>query len=257
MNLLVVGNSHIVGLKHATELTGLTLPYVPVPLCQNFEEAITSGQGNFQVDPLWKNMSAGQERSGTNVFYDLSRSKEEGVLIIVGMKVFGCWPIFGPLIAKKNSKSFYICAYNYPRQIPFNNKLRLLSRSCLTRYFAGWLTSNLNNFSWLLNHFHKVYWIPSPPPYDLFAREKFLDEYKWYITSGLHRTFVTVFNESVELVNDSSHARALNVTFLPHALDCIDANTGFLLQKHAFAPQVPDDIHASKSYYESYVTMLF
>jgi hypothetical protein len=249
MNTLVAGNSHIVGFREACETVGATFTYVPVPLCKNFEEVVLSGSGRFELDAGWKNMSSPIGSKRINLWYDFSQSSKK--LIFVGMKLFGCYPRFGPLIFEKNKRPFLLCLGNDNFNIPKHNKYLLISKSCLKQIFFSELVTGVANYSWLFQKFDKVYWVPSPPPSHQFAEIKFLREHKWLIKSGLHARYLSIFNECLDQVNKSDVARSAGVTFLRHPGDCIDPQTGFLLPEFSFDRNLAD-IHASGKYYEQF-----
>lgn len=252
MNTLVAGNSHIVGFKAAAESVNADLTYIPIPLCQNFEEAVMSGSGCFELEAGWGNMRSTIGAKRIDVRYDFSKSSKK--LILVGMKLFGCFPIFGPLILReKINRRFLICPGSGHLSIPYNKKYQLVSESCLKQIFLTDLALSIANYSWLFEKFDKVCWIPSPPPSHQFAEVKFLQEHKWFIKSGLHARYHLIFNECLDQVNQSDVARSAGVTFLLHPGDYIDTQFGFLLPEFSFDQSNPADIHASGKYYEQSV----
>lgn len=252
MNTLVAGNSHIVGFKEAAESVGATLTYIPIPLCQNFEEAVMSGSGSFQLEAGWKNMSSSIGGRRVNLRYDFSQANKK--LIFVGMKLFGCYPIFSPLISAKNERPFLICPGNGSLAIPGHRKYQLISEACLKQIFFSKLAADIADYSWLFEKFDRIYWVPSPPTSHQFAEVKFLREHLWFIKSGLHARYLLIFNECLDHINKTDVARSAGVTFLRHPGNCIDSQTGFLLPEYSFDRSSQEDIHASGKYYEEFLS---
>lgn len=251
MNTLVAGNSHMVGFKTAAESISATLTYIPIPLCQNFEEAVMSETGCFELGAGWGNMGSTIGAKHINVRYDFSKSSKK--LIFVGMKLYGCFPIFLPLLSANNERSFFICPGSGSVAIPDHKKYQLVSESCLTQIFLNELIAGIANYSWLFEKFDKVWWVPSPPPSHQFAEVRFLREHNWYIRAGLQVRFLSIFNKCLDQVNKSDVARSAGVNFLRHPMNCIDPQTGFLLPEFSFNQSIPVDIHASGKYYEQFV----
>jgi hypothetical protein len=253
---LVVGNSHVIGFKHAAEARELAWPYVPIPLCTNFREAVEGGTGRFELSPLWRNMAPSSEhRTPSTVHYDISNAPQDGLLIIVGERLFGCFPIFRPLIIEEETGRFTFCAEGVDAPVPGRAKYQLVSRPCLELCFLNQLHEMAAAYGWLLRRFRRSVWIPSPPPSAGFASSKFLPRHHWYITSGHHRVYVSIFNQCVLKANESADVAPSSLKFFTHRMDCIDEN-GFLQDVYRYAPNLAQDIHASGQYYDAHVAEL-
>lgn len=253
MSLLVVGNSHIVGLRDALHERGEAV-YVPVPLCPGFETAIQDGSGRFRISAGWKNMRSPIGAQEQEVHFDFARRERR--LVVVGMKVFGCFPLFLPLIAQSQPRRFLICLEGSAAKVPVNERYQLVSESCLRQAFADQLAALIDAHSWMAERFDSTRWIPSPPPPAAFGHARFLPQHRWFIRSGLFRTTVRLFNEAIASVNESPAAQRLDFRFLQHPLEALDTRTGFLSNALAHDPARAADIHATASYYETYVAAL-
>ncbi|MEP7300657.1 MAG: hypothetical protein ABI699_03950 [Caldimonas sp.] len=248
MSMLVAGNSHLVGFKEAADARGAPFGYVPVPLCTNFEDAVKSGSGHFALETGWGNMKSAIGSKQVDLRYDFSQPERE--LTFVGMKLFGCFPIFGTLISPVMARLFPIWPCAGTGTIPAHRKYQIVSQSCLKQVFVAELGAAIAEYSWLFEKFDKVTWIPSPPPSEKFAESKFLPEHRWFIKSGLHAAYLSTFNECLERVNDSDPARSTGIRFVPHPMQCIDPETGFLRPEFARDPATPEDTHASAKYFQ-------
>jgi hypothetical protein len=249
MKTLVVGNSHIVGLRSAIMGTKKQLTYVPSPLCSNFEEAVVSGHGQFKINAGWNIMSSDLSQESTTVTYNLSQRDTK--LVMVGMKLFSAYPIFTPLIMLNSDRKFIICIKDINKSIPYHKNYQLVSESCLRHIIKDTLYMAVKNYYWLLKNFQKAFWIPAPPTQPGFAREKFREEHKWIIESGAQATYLRICNECIEETNKLK-ILPLDITFLKFPQNGIDDNTGFLLESYAFKPRT-SDIHASSKYYDQII----
>ena len=256
MRPLVIGNSHIVGFKRAAELDGQQWATVPTPLCPNFEQVIRERQGVFELDPWWRNMrQASHEERKSIVRYPLETAAEDGMLVIVGEKLFGCFPIFGALLAAKKGGAFPIWPGPHVFNVPYDDQYILVSRSCLKEALVAQIRAAAESFHWLISSFKMTFWIPSPPPPQAFVSAKLPEHHHWYANSELHRHYLDLFNECLIEVNSQAEIKKLGLTFLGHPKKHIQSS-GFLTEQCEYAPKIPEDIHANEIYYAEYIPQI-
>lgn len=257
MRTLVVGNSHIVGLKNAIEAANLPWSCIPIPLCDDFEVVVREGgRGVFRIAPLWKNMTSKvHEQKHRIVEFDLTSAQEDGLLILVGQYLFGCFKILAPLISAKPKKCFRVCVEGSFNSVPYDSRLQLLSLPCFKESLTGEILALAESYKWLTSRFRHTLWIPSPSPPQAFAIAKFHPAFRWYVSSGLHRNYLRVFNECLLAANQHEAISRQRITFLPHVLDGVN-NNGFLKLEYCHNPDIVADIHANGAYYSAYLSEL-
>jgi len=254
-NILVAGNSHIIGFKSSIEEKNIIQPaFIPIPLCPNFEDIIKSESGNFELKQGWKNMKVEITKKSKYINYDFSIPERN--LIFVGMRLFGAFPTLGTLFSAKNNNKFLICPNKNKISIPNHHKYMIVSKSCLKKILFNEILLSVKEHEWLFHKFHKVYWIPSPSPNYFFINNRLLPEHHWYINSGLHYHLLLIFNETLELVNKTSYMKSNHICIMKHPINSFNPKTGFLLPEYSFAPNIPD-IHASNKHYNYYIKKIF